>query len=73
MLFRSAMVQFDGLRLPRGKLTLEWSVDNITMDKRPVAPNQLVEYGNEPTAGSYRVTLRMDGRPIHTFSFRITP
>jgi eukaryotic-like serine/threonine-protein kinase len=67
-----AFVQTNG-PAPRGKLTLEWVVDDVPMDVKPVTPNQLVEYGNEPTAGQYRVTLKIDSKPIKAFVFRITP
>jgi serine/threonine protein kinase len=67
-----AFVQASGT-VPKGKLTLEWVVDGVSMDVKTVAPNQLVEYGNEPTAGQYRVTLKVDAKPVKTFVFRITP
>jgi len=68
-----AMVQYDGVRQSRNKLVLEWSIDQHPMDKKAVQPNQLVEYGNEPTPGYYRIKLLVDGREAKTFSFRITP
>jgi len=69
-----ATVQYDGGQPPRGALTLDWVVDGVPMGlPKRVAPNQVVEYGNEPTAGSYTVTLRLDARPVQTFTFRITP
>jgi hypothetical protein len=68
-----AIVQYDGVRQPRNKLVLEWSIDQLPMDKKAVQANQLVEYGNEPTPGYYRVKLLVDGREAKTFSFRITP
>jgi hypothetical protein len=57
----------------RGRLQLEWSVDGIAVDARAVALKRIVEYGNEPSAGLYRLTLTLHGRPLQTFSFRITP
>jgi len=69
-----ATVQYDGAQPPRGVLTLDWAIDGLLMGlPKRVAPNQVVEYGNEPTAGSYTVTLRLDARPVQTFTFRISP
>jgi hypothetical protein len=69
-----ASVQYDGAQPPRGTLTLDWFIDGLPMGiPKKVAPNQIVEYGNEPTAGSYTVTLRLDGRAVQTFTFRISP
>jgi serine/threonine-protein kinase len=60
--------------VPKGKLTLEWVVDEIRTEVRPIGPNQLAEYGNEPTAGLYKVTLWLDGKTkLRTFTFRISP
>ena len=68
-----AVVHYDGARVPRNKLTLEWSINNHVTDRRPVAPNQSVDYENEPTPGLYQVVLKVDGNPVQTFTFRITP
>jgi serine/threonine protein kinase len=68
-----AMVQFDG-PLPRPRLTIEWMVNGTVTDRqKPVSPNELVEYNNEPIPGVYKVTIRLDGRPVEEFRFRITP
>jgi hypothetical protein len=68
-----AMVQFDG-PLPRPRLTIEWMVNGTVTDRqKPVSPNELVEYNNEPIPGVYKVTVRLDGRPVEEFRFRITP
>jgi len=68
-----ASVQYDGAQPPRGTLTLGWTVDGVLMSlPKRVAPNQIVEYGNEPTAGAYTVTLWLDTRAVQTFTFRIT-
>jgi hypothetical protein len=68
-----AMVQFDG-PLPRPRLTIEWTVNGTVTDRqKPVSPNELVEYNNEPIPGVYKVTIRVDGRPVEEFRFRITP
>ena len=68
-----ASVQYDGAQPPRGLLTVDWAIDGQPMGlPKPVTPNHVVEYGNEPTAGSYTVTLRLDGRTVQTFTFRIT-
>jgi hypothetical protein len=39
-----------------------------------IAPDALLDLRilNEPTAGSYQVTLRLDARPVQSFTFRIT-
>ena len=67
-----ASIQYDG-QPPKGTLTLDWAIDGQPMGlPKRVAPNQTVEYGNEPTAGSYTVTLRLDLHPVQTFTFRIT-
>jgi len=58
---------------PKGKLTIEWVLDQVQMDAKIIRPNSLVEYGNHPTAGTYRVVLRLDAKPVQTFTFRITP
>jgi hypothetical protein len=68
-----AIVTFGGLQPPRGRLTLEWAVGGVSMDWKAVPLNQLVEYGNEPTAGDYVLTLHQDGRPVQTFKFSIRP
>jgi hypothetical protein len=68
-----AVVNAEGQPPARGRLQLEWSVDGIAVDSRPVALGRPVEYGNEPSAGLYRLTLTLHGRWLQTFSFRITP
>jgi len=67
-----AVVQAAG-PAPKGKLTLEWCLDDLCLGPKPVRLNQPMDYANEPTAGAYRIILRMNSRPINTFVFRITP
>jgi hypothetical protein len=67
-----ALVQMDG-PAPKGKLTLEWCLDNVCQGPKTVSANRPVEYTNEPTAGTYRIILRLNSNPIKTFVFRITP
>jgi len=69
-----AMVQLDGPLPPRPRLTIEWTVNGTVTDRQKVvSPGQLVEYNNEPIPGIYKVTIRLDGRPVEEFGFRITP
>jgi serine/threonine protein kinase len=69
-----ASIQYEGGQPPKGTLALLWSLDGQPMGvPKRVAPNQVVEYGNEPTAGAYTVTLLLDLHPVQTFTFRITP
>jgi hypothetical protein len=67
------IVVFNGQRLPKGRLTLEWVLDSIALGRKPVQLGKLVEYGAEPTVGTYRVVLRLDEREIQSFTFRISP
>jgi len=68
----TAVVESTG-PLPRGKLTLDWMVDEIPMGApQIVVPNRPIPYGNEPTPGSYKVTLKLDGNPLKSGIFRIT-
>jgi len=67
------MAVFQGQHLPRGRLTLEWVLDGIPLGRKPVQLGQLVEYGAEPTVGTYKVVLRLGERVIQNFTFRITP
>lgn len=67
-----ALVQSAG-PAPKGKLILDWVVDDVPMDSKFVTPNRLIEYGNEPTAGTYRVILRLDNKQLKSLVFRITP
>ena len=60
-------------RPAKSKLTIDWYVDNIRMDSKEVAPNEVVAYGNDPTTGSYRVVLRQNSKEISRFTFRIAP
>jgi hypothetical protein len=58
----------------RSRLTIEWTVSGTVTDRqKPVLANELMEYNNEPIPGSYKVTVRLDGRPVEEFRFRITP
>jgi hypothetical protein len=76
----TALVGFEGQRLPRGPLKLEWTMDGQVMDSKAVMfkrePGakhaELVEYGNEPSPGSYRITLKLKDREVQSFNFRIT-
>jgi serine/threonine-protein kinase len=68
-----AIVTYGGIQPPRGRLTLEWAVDGVSMDRKTVPLTQLVEYGNQPTAGDYVLTLYLDRRPVQAFKFTIRP
>jgi eukaryotic-like serine/threonine-protein kinase len=69
-----ALVLVDGGSVQPGRLTLEWTVNGVVTDRqKAVVPNEAVEYNNEPTSGAYKITVRLDGRPVHDFNFRITP
>jgi hypothetical protein len=57
----------------RGQFRLEWTIDGIPKDAATVTLAKLVQYRNEPTPGTYKVTLKLDGKPVQSFSFRITP
>jgi hypothetical protein len=67
------MAVFSGQRLPKGRLTLEWVLDGMPLGRKPVLMGQLVEYGAEPTVGTYKVVLRLEDKVIQSFTFRITP
>jgi serine/threonine protein kinase len=79
-----AFVTVDGQPLPtNGELTLEWVVDGVPTDKGKVTLGQMSVYGNEPTPGTYVVTLYYEERAgkktakkslkaVKTFTFRIT-
>ena len=68
----TAVVQTTGPLL-KGKLTLEWALDDIPMGApQIVIPNKAAQYGNEPTPGQYRITLRLNGATLKTSTFRIT-
>jgi serine/threonine protein kinase len=68
-----AVVSYFGAQPPKGPATLEWSIDGITHDQRQVKLNQRIEYGNEPTVGTYTLTLKVRKVPVQTFTFRISP
>ena len=68
----TAVVKVEG-RAPKGKLTLEWCLDNICQGPKTISANVQVVYKNEPTAGTYKIILRMNSKPVKTFVFRITP
>jgi serine/threonine-protein kinase len=66
--------------VPKGRLSVEWWLDKVRMNLKMVAPQQLgarggavVDYGNEPTPGEYRVILRNETTVLKDFTFRITP
>jgi serine/threonine protein kinase len=67
-----AIVQTDG-PAPKGRLTLEWCLDDICQGPKPVSANRPVDYNNEPTTGTYKIILRAKSKPVKTFVFRITP
>jgi serine/threonine protein kinase len=67
-----AIVQTDGPP-PKGRLTLEWCLDDICQGPKPVSVNRPVDYNNEPTTGRYKIILRANSKPVKTFAFRITP
>ena len=69
-----ALVRMEGPPVPAGRLTIEWSVNGVVTERqKPVSPNESIEYENEPTLGNYKVTIRLDGRSVADFVFRITP
>jgi hypothetical protein len=75
----TALVSFEGQRLARGPMQLEWALDGVVMDRKavvlkpgPGAQQVMVRYGNEPSAGTYRITLKLKDHPVRTFTFRIT-
>jgi len=75
----AALVSFEGQHAPRGRLQLEWTLDGVVADSKPVvlkpergAQQAMVAYGNEPSPGTYRITLKLKDRPVGTFTFRIT-
>jgi hypothetical protein len=73
----TALVSFQGQHLPSGRLQLEWTLDGVVADSKPVvlkpgAQQAMVAYGNEPSPGTYRITLKLKDRPVGTFTFRIT-
>jgi hypothetical protein len=66
--------------LPKGRLSVEWLLDGHRMNLKAVDPQQLtsrsgavLEYGNEPTPGTYRVVLRAENNILKELTFRITP
>jgi serine/threonine-protein kinase len=68
----SAVVQTTGPAM-KGKLTLEWSLDDIPMGApQIVIPNKPMPYGNEPTPGQYKIILKLNGAALSTSTFRIT-
>lgn len=66
------VIQSDSLQARKSRFSLEWIVDGVVMDRKPVFANQEVEYGNEPTPGAYQVNLRLDKKTVASFNFRIT-
>ena len=68
-----AIVHYNGQQTPKGQFSLLWRVDGIPTDAKRVSLNQVVEYGNEPTSGSYRVELLQGASVVQSFTFRITP
>ena len=68
-----ANISFEGQHVPRGRLVVEWVLDGLVMDTENATLNQFIEYGNEPTVGTYRVTVKLNGHPVQSFTFRITP
>ena len=69
----TANISFEGQQMPRGALVLEWSLDGVVVDRVNASLNRFIEYGNEPTAGKYRVTVKLNGRPVQSLAFTITP
>jgi hypothetical protein len=62
---------------PRGQLRLEWSIDGVVWDRRSAKLDHMLEFGNEPIAGNYVVTLYYKERSakehvVKTFTFRIS-
>jgi len=74
----AALISFEGRHPPRG-LRLEWTLDGVIADSKVVVLNPengagqaMVAYGNEPSAGTYRVTLKLKNHEVQSFTFRIT-
>jgi serine/threonine protein kinase len=57
----------------KGRLSLEWSIEGTPMNARFVNANSVVAYQNEPTPGTYKVTLRQDAKTVAEHTFRIIP
>ncbi len=68
-----AAVTFEGRTQPRGPFRLEWAVDGVVHDNRSTTLDHLMEYGDEPTVGTYILTLYYQKRAVKKFTFRITP
>jgi hypothetical protein len=76
-----ALITFEGQHLKSDRLELKWIIDNVVMERKtvilPLDPRAkhavMVTYGNEPTPGTYRITLEQKGRLVQSFTFRITP
>jgi outer membrane usher protein FimD/PapC len=66
--------------LPHGSLRLDWTLDGVVIYSKVVVlkPERgaeqaaVVEYGNEPTPGTYRIKLILNGRQVQMFTFRIS-
>jgi hypothetical protein len=69
----SALINFEGQHMPPGRLTLVWTIDGVVMDSHPAVLKRMIEYGNEPSPGTYKIMLKSNGRVVQTFTFRITP
>ncbi len=69
-----ALVRVQGPPLSPNKLTIEWTVNGVVTDRqKKIVPSELVDYENEPTLGTYKVTIRLEGQSVAEFSFQITP
>jgi len=72
----TALISFEGQHSPRGALKLEWILDGVVADSRPLVlkpgAGQLMAYNNEPSAGTYRINLKLKDRVVQSFTFRIT-
>jgi hypothetical protein len=68
-----AVVNYKGQRLPKGPLTLEWSLDGIDLGRKNVQIGSVVDYRAEPHAGNYTAVLRLNGVEMGKFQFRISP
>jgi hypothetical protein len=66
-------VDYNGQRVLKGLLTLEWSLDGLKLGAKPIRVGSLVEYKAEPHVGTYKVVLSLNGVEMRSFVFRITP
>jgi serine/threonine protein kinase len=59
--------------LGKGVLSIEWQIDGTVAWATQVRPGGTYEYRNEPSPGTYKITLRQDVSKVAEYTFRITP